>query len=74
MENNWVKVYTTENPVTAEIIKQGLIENDIAAVIMNKKDSSYQTFGVIEVLVNKKDEETATAYIDSTDAANENAE
>ncbi|MGY0039546.1 putative signal transducing protein [Pedobacter sp. NJ-S-72] len=67
MENNWVKVYTTENPVTAEIIKQGLIENDIAAVIMNKKDSSYQTFGIIEVLVNQKDFDTADAYIKSTE-------
>ncbi|MBB5635502.1 hypothetical protein HDF26_004096 [Pedobacter cryoconitis] len=67
MENNWVKVYTTENPVTAEIIKQGLIENDIAAVIMNKKDSSYQTFGIIEVLVNQKDFDAADAYIKSTE-------
>lgn len=67
MESNWVKVYTTENPVTAEIIKQGLIENDIAAVIMNKKDSSYQTFGIIEVLVNKKDVEQAENYIKSTE-------
>jgi len=68
METNWTKVYTTENPVTAEIIKQGLIENDIAAVIMNKKDSSYQTFGVIEVLVNKKDVEKAEAFIQSPDS------
>ncbi|HEY0176469.1 MAG TPA: DUF2007 domain-containing protein [Pedobacter sp.] len=67
MDNNWTKVYTTENPVTAEIIKQGLIENDIAAVIMNKKDSSYQTFGIIEVLVNKKDVDAAEAYIQSTE-------
>jgi len=67
MENNSIKVYTTENPVTAEIIKQGLIENDIAAVIMNKKDSSYQTFGIIEVLVNQKDFDTADAYIKSTE-------
>jgi hypothetical protein len=67
MESNWVKVYTTENPVTAELIKQGLIENDIAAVIMNKKDSSYQTFGIIEVLVNKKDVEQAESYIQSTE-------
>ncbi|MBB6499571.1 DUF2007 domain-containing protein [Pedobacter cryoconitis] len=67
MENNWVKVYTTEDPITAEIIKQGLIENDIAAVIMNKKDSSYQTFGVIEVLVSQKDFDTAEAYIKSTE-------
>lgn len=68
MENNWIKVYTTENPVTAEIIKQGLIENDIAAVIMNKKDSSYQTFGIIEVLVNKKDFDKAEAFIQSSDS------
>lgn len=67
MENNWTKVYTTSDPVTAEIIKQGLIENDIAAVIMNKKDSSYQTFGTIEVLVNKRDVDAAEAYIQSTE-------
>lgn len=67
MENNWTKVYTTQDPITAEIIKQGLIENDIAAVIMNKKDSSYQTFGIIEVLVNKKDFDAADAYIKSTE-------
>lgn len=67
MENNWTKVYTTSDPVTAEIIKQGLIENDIAAVIMNKKDSSYQTFGTIEVLVNKRDIAAAEAYIQSTE-------
>jgi hypothetical protein len=68
MENNWVKVYTTKDPVAAEILKQGLIENDIAAVIMNKQDSSYQTFGVIEVLVSKKDFEAADAFINSSDA------
>jgi len=67
MENNWIKVFTTENPVTAEIIKQSLIEDDIAAVIMNKKDSSYQTFGIIEVLVNKKDFDRAEAIIKSTE-------
>jgi len=74
MENNWVKVYTTKDPVTAEILKQGLIENDIAAVIMNKQDSSYQTFGVIEVLVNKKDFEAAETFINSTDTENTTSE
>lgn len=67
MENNWVKVYTTSDPVTAEILKQGLIEHDIAAVIMNKKDSSYQTFGLIEVLVNHKDAAVAADYIATTE-------
>lgn len=65
MESNWVKVYTTQDPVTAEIIKQGLIEYDIAAVIMNKKDSSYQSFGIIEVLVSSQDLAAAEGYIQS---------
>ncbi|PIH05044.1 hypothetical protein CS542_00005 [Pedobacter sp. IW39] len=63
MENNWVKVYTTENPVT-EIIKQGL-ENDIAAVIMNKR-FFLPDFRVIEVK-NQKDFDAADTYIKSTE-------
>lgn len=69
MENNWVKVYTTSDPVTAEIVKQGLIENDIAAIVMNKRDSSYLTFGVIEVLVSTKDLESAETFLNSSDTA-----
>jgi hypothetical protein len=68
MENNWVKVYTTQDAITAEIIKQGLVENDIAAVIMNKKDSSYQNFGLVDVMVNAADLEVAEAYIKSTES------
>jgi hypothetical protein len=68
MENNWVKVYTTQDAITAEIIKQGLVENDIAAVIMNKKDSSYQNFGLVDVMVNEADLEAADAYIKSTES------
>jgi hypothetical protein len=68
MENNWVKVYTTQDPVTAEIVKQGLLENDIAAVIMNKKDSSYQVFGMVDVMVSATDFEAADAYIKSIES------
>ncbi|WP_432711776.1 DUF2007 domain-containing protein [Pedobacter sp.] len=63
MENNWVKVYTTENVYTAEILKQGLIENDIPAVVLNKQDSSYKAFGVMTVMVRPEDVEKANAYI-----------
>jgi len=68
MENNWVKVYTTQDAVTAEIIKQGLMENDIAAVVMNKKDSSYQTFGTVDIMVSTADLEAADAYIKSIES------
>jgi hypothetical protein len=63
MENNWVKVYTTENAITAEIIKQALVENDIPAVVLNQQDSSYRTFGVLTVLVRPDDEDKAIAFI-----------
>jgi len=63
MENNWIKVYTTENAFTAEVIKQGLIENEIPAVVLNKQDSSYKSFGVLTVMVRPEDLEKANAYI-----------
>lgn len=63
MENNWIKVYTTENAFTAEVIKQGLIENEIPAVVLNKQDSSYKSFGVLTVMVRPEDLEKAKAYI-----------
>jgi hypothetical protein len=63
MENNWTKVYTTENAITAEIVKQALIENDIPAVVMNKQDSSYINFGVLTVLVHPDKVDEAMAFI-----------
>jgi len=63
MENSWVKVYTTENAFTAEIIKQGLIESEIPAVVLNKQDSSYRSFGVLTVMVRPEDFDKANAYI-----------
>jgi TRAP-type uncharacterized transport system substrate-binding protein len=63
MENNWIKVYTTENPYTAEIVKQALIENDIPAVVLNKQDSSYKSFGALTVLVHPENVDKAIVYL-----------
>jgi len=63
MENNWIKVYTTENAYTAEIVKQALIENDIPAVVLNKQDSSYKSFGVLTVLVHPDNVDKAIVYL-----------
>jgi hypothetical protein len=49
MSNHFNKIYTTSNPINAEIIQQMLKENDIESVTLNKRDSSYQAFGVIEI-------------------------
>lgn len=46
----WTKIYTTSDPIKAELIKQLLEENDIEAVLLNKQDSSY-LFGEVQVMV-----------------------
>jgi hypothetical protein len=62
MEDNWIKVYTTSNTFTAEVLKQGLIEADIPAVTINKQLAGYN-FGEINVLVNKVNFNRAIEYI-----------
>jgi type III secretory pathway lipoprotein EscJ len=49
MPNNWVKIYTASTPIEAEIVIAMLRANGIDAVEMNKRDSSYLSFGVVEV-------------------------
>ena len=49
MTNNWIKIYTSTNVIEAEVILAMLHENGIEAVEMNKHDSSYLSFGSIEL-------------------------
>jgi len=63
MSSNWIKVYETEDQFQAEILKQGLMAIDIDAVVLNKQDSSYKTFGILTVLVHPNDSEKAKEYI-----------
>ncbi|MBN2524419.1 MAG: DUF2007 domain-containing protein [Bacteroidales bacterium] len=50
MEKNWVCIYNTTTVYLAEIAKDLLHEEEIDAVIINKKDSNYQ-FGILEIYV-----------------------
>ena len=52
MEKNWVCIYNTSTSYLAEIAKDLLHEEDIDAVIINKKDSNYQ-FGILEIYVER---------------------
>jgi uncharacterized protein len=45
------KVYTTTDPVRAELVRSILDQSEIPAIVVNKKDSSYQAFGEVEVHV-----------------------
>ena len=58
-----IKLYSTENPNKAEIIKQMLEENDINVVLLNKQDSSYMNFGEAELKVLESDSEKALQII-----------
>lgn len=55
MEKNWVRIYKSTNFYQSEIVKQMLLQHKIAAVLLNKQDSSYRSFGNVEVYVHQGD-------------------
>lgn len=71
-KTDWVKIYETQSQSNAEIIKGVLEENEIDAVVMNKKDSTIQTFGQIEVYVKPADENAAIELISTQEVIEEN--
>ena len=70
-ENNWVKVYTTTDLQLAELLKAVLINEQIDAVVLNKKDTSYISFGYIELYVDAANEQLATEIIQNQANNNE---
>jgi hypothetical protein len=60
---NWTKVYETGDLQYAELLKSVLLNEEIEAVTMNKKDSSNLIFGTIWLYVPNELAERATAII-----------
>ena len=60
---NWKCVYATDQAYQAELVKGFLANENIEAVIFNKKDSAYTIFGEVEVYVQPEDENLATELI-----------
>ena len=63
---DWVKIFSSTIPNQAEIIKGMLLENEIESVILNKQDSSYLSFGDIEMYVHPDDVARANQLIEQT--------
>lgn len=63
---NWFLLYTTRNYTEANIIKGMLEENNIQVFVLNKQDSSYLSFGEIEVYVPAELKELARALLDNS--------
>ena len=63
MERNWNKIFVSDNPNLVDLIIQLLEEKNIKSVAINKKDSSYTTFGNIELYVKNTDREKSKEII-----------
>ena len=63
MEKNWINIFSSVNPIEAEIVKQMLDENNIIAVMLNKQDSSYNLFGTIDLYVKEENKSIALQLI-----------
>ncbi|MCB0689331.1 MAG: hypothetical protein KDC53_22490 [Saprospiraceae bacterium] len=50
-EINWARLYSSPSEVLIAILKGKLHENQIAAVELSKKDTVYNVFGEIELMV-----------------------
>jgi len=73
MNEDWVEVFVTYDPVEAEIIKDILESGDIRVVIRSSKVSPYPVnigkMGEIKILVRKEDKKTAESVIKRDDSA-----
>jgi aspartokinase len=58
-----IAILSTTNPNEAEITKQMLEENNINVVLLNKQDSSYNMFGIIELFVTEDQLEIAKSLL-----------
>lgn len=64
----WLTVLKTKNAQEAEICKINLIQNQVNAVIFDKKDSVYPVLGNLEVKVLQKDYTLAQSIINNLNA------
>lgn len=66
MERNWTLAYSVSKLYRAELIVRKLEDNQIEALLLNKKDSATMSFGSIEIYVEKDNLEKALSIIEET--------
>jgi hypothetical protein len=54
-DEHWEAIYSSPVLYKVEILRALLEEEEISAVILNKKDSAYLSFGEIELYVKRDD-------------------
>jgi type III secretory pathway lipoprotein EscJ len=55
MEKEWVALQSCAFVAEAEVLKNLLLEHNIAAIVLNQKDSSYLSFGDVTLYVKNTD-------------------
>jgi hypothetical protein len=63
MEDNWVKIYASNQAHKVSIVSAVLADNNIESHDINKIDSAYNAIGEIELYVHAKDEVLASFII-----------
>lgn len=66
----WMIIHKTTSQFEAEAMKGNLETNGIPAIILSKKDNSYNSFGYIEVHVDASRKEDALILIKKLDELN----
>ena len=66
-QKKWSILKTSNQVFELEMMKGFLLENGINAVVMNKKDSSYQVFGEGELILKKEDIQRAKELLNQFD-------
>jgi hypothetical protein len=69
MEKGWTPLISSNSPSELQVVKGMLEVHGIAAVIMNKRDSSYLSFGDGTLYVKNMDFIKAKNLIDSQEPA-----
>jgi hypothetical protein len=63
MEKDWKLISTLTQAYQAELVRQILEEKGITAVVLNKRDSTYMTFGRFEIYCSEKDADAAAEIV-----------
>jgi len=66
MEKDWSLVYTVYKSYQAELCLELLEENEIQGVVINKRDTSYTSFGEYEIYVPEENAVKARALLEES--------
>ncbi len=65
MNSDWVKIYAHSMDFRAELVRLALENHGITAVVITKKDRTYNNFGESEVYVHKNNTKQALKILDN---------